>query len=61
MKTYKSPVVRQMAGVCQIEAESLEEAIQKAQEGPLPNNRDYIEDSFEVDFEGIPYHNTDIV
>lgn len=57
MKTYKIPVVWQVAGICEIKAESLQEAIDKAQEGNLPYDSSYIEDSFEIDHEGISFHN----
>ena len=56
---YKIPVIWQVVGLVEIEAESLEKAIQKAQASgtPLPRDGNYIEDSFEVDIEGIPFHN----
>lgn len=52
MKTYKIPVVWQMYGYVEVEAESLDEAIQKAQDAPLPDGS-YVEGSFEVDGDGI--------
>ena len=54
MKTFKIPVVWQMYGVMHIEAESLEEAKEKAFAGetPLPDGN-YIDDSMEVDNEEI--------
>lgn len=57
IKTYKIPVIWQSVGICEIEAESLQEAIEKAENGPLPNNSSYIDDSFEIDCEGISFHN----
>ena len=59
MKTYKIPVIWQMAGFCTIKAESLEDAIEEAQDEPLPSDSSYIEDSFEVDLEGAEIHNPD--
>ena len=53
MKTYRVPVVWQMYGYVQVEAESMSEAIHEALAGPLPMDGDYIEDSFEVDELGI--------
>jgi hypothetical protein len=49
MKTYKVPVVWQMYGYVEVEAESLSKAIDKAYDAPLPDNGDYVEGSFDVD------------
>lgn len=59
-KTYKIPVVWQVSDIYEVEANSLEEAIQKAQDGSLPSRGEYIEDSFEIDYEGIPFHNRNL-
>ena len=50
MKKWKIPVVWQMAGIVEIEADSLEEAIDLAEvdDVSLPDGS-YIDDSFEVD------------
>lgn len=56
MKTYKIPVIWSCYGFVNIQAENLEEAIELAEEAPLPDG-DYIDDSFEIDLEGIPVHN----
>ena len=57
MKTYKIPVVWQMYGYVEVEAESMVEAVDKVQNGngdmPLPDTADYVEGSFEVDHDGI--------
>ena len=53
MKTYRVPVVWQMYGYVQVEAESMSEAIHEAMNAPLPIDGDYIEGSFEVDELGI--------
>ena len=57
MKTYKIPVVWQMHGYVEVEAESMVEAVDKVQNGngdmPLPDTADYVEGSFEVDHDGI--------
>lgn len=57
MKTYNIPVIWQCSAVIPIQADSLEEAIKLAHDAPLPTNGEYIDDSFEVDEEGIPFHN----
>ena len=57
MKKYKIPVVWQSWGLCVVKAKSLEEAKQKVLDGPLPPQAEYIDDSFEIDEEGISIHN----
>lgn len=51
MKTWKIPVFWTMNGVVEIKADTLEEAIKKAYDADrgLPDDGDYIENSFEVD------------
>jgi hypothetical protein len=49
MKTYKIPVVWQMIGHVEVQADSLSEAIIDAEDAPLPEDGSYIEGSFEVD------------
>ena len=51
MKTFKIPVVWQMMGTVEVQAESLDEAVKKVLDDstPLPDDGDYIEGSFEVD------------
>lgn len=51
MKTWKIPCIWQMYGYLEIEANTLEEAIKKAYDADrgLPDDGDYIENSFEVD------------
>ena len=49
MKTYRVPVVWQMYGYVEVEADSVSEAIQAAMAAPLPDDGSYIEGSFEVD------------
>ncbi len=53
MKTYKIPVVWQMHGYVEVEADSMSEAVNKAYDTPLPDDGSYIEGSFEVDEAGI--------
>lgn len=49
MKTYKIPVVWQMHGYVEVEAESMSEAVNVAMDASLPDDGSYIEGSFEVD------------
>jgi len=50
MKEYKIPVIWQMYGIMEIEANSLEEAKEIAMGNlELPRNGSYIDDSFEID------------
>lgn len=51
------PVIWEMWGLYKIEAETLEEAKKKSFDLPLPDNKEYIEDSFRIDEDGIPLHN----
>lgn len=57
MKTYKIPCTWQMYGYHHIEAENIKEALQKAEDSNLPENGEYIESSFEIDNEIIPFYN----
>jgi hypothetical protein len=45
MKTYKIPVVWTVTAVMEIEASSLDEAVAKANESPLPDDGLYLEGS----------------
>ena len=49
MKTYKIPVFWHMIATVEVEAESLDEAMQIVENNPLPDNGEYLGDSFEVD------------
>lgn len=57
MKTYKIPCTWQMYGYYHIEAENIKEALQKAEDADLPTDSSYIECSFEIDNEMIPFYN----
>jgi hypothetical protein len=62
MKTYKIPATWQMYGILEVEADSLDDAIQKAS-GPeysLPTNSAYVEDTFKVDFELVENYNEEM-
>lgn len=58
--TYKIPVIYQSWGIVEVEAADLESAIIQAENGGLPDNPSYIDGSFEIDHEGIPYHNRNL-
>ena len=49
MKSYKIPVIWSVTATMEIEAESLEDAILKAEGGRLSTTPDYLDGSFEVD------------
>ena len=51
MKTYKIPCTWVMSGTIEVEAETVGEAILKAEHAPLPTESEYIEGSFAVDLE----------
>lgn len=56
MKTWRIPVVYQMCGIVEIEADTLEKAIGIARDEddvlPLPDDPEYITGSWEVDHNG---------
>lgn len=61
MKIYRIPCTWTVAGTMTIEAENLEQAIFEAEENaPLPENPEYIEGSFEVNNQAIPYLNKNL-
>ena len=54
MAEYKIPVIWEVYGFMRIEASSLELAILKAiEEEPLPEDTRFLEESFEIDWDGI--------
>lgn len=60
MQTYKIPVTWESWGILNIEADSLQEALEKADVVGLPKNGEYIDDTFEVDYAGIPMYNENL-
>jgi hypothetical protein len=58
MNTYKIPCTWQMYGYYHIEANSIKEALQKAEDSNLPTDADFVEGSFEIDNEMIPFYNS---
>ena len=58
MKKYKIPCGWEMYGVMEVEADSLDAAIETARlHGELPTNADYVNSSFEVDMEVVESYN----
>ena len=57
MKTYRIPCTWTVSATMEIQANSLGEAIEIANEAPLPTDTDYIEGSFEINNQIIPYLN----
>ena len=51
MKTYKIPCSWVMSGTIEVEADTLGEAIVKAEHAPLPTESEYIEASFAIDLD----------
>jgi hypothetical protein len=51
MKTYKIPCSWVMSGTVEIEAETVGEAILKAEHAPLPTESEYLEGSFVIDLD----------
>ena len=51
MKTYKIPCTWVMSGNIEVEADTVGEAIVKAEYAPLPIESEYLEGSFVIDLE----------
>ena len=51
MKTYKIPCSWVMSGTIEVEADTVGEAILKAEHAPLPTESEYLEGSFVIDLE----------
>ena len=51
MQTYKIPCTWVVSGTLEIEADTIGEAILKAELAPLPTESEYIEGSFAIDLE----------
>jgi hypothetical protein len=59
---YNIPVIQEIFGIVEIEAESLEQALDIAErDQPSLMEFNVIEDSYEIDYGGIPAHNSDSV
>ena len=60
MPVYKIPVTWEVYGVMEIEADSIEEAILKADDHPYPLDPENVDGSQEVNFEMIEHFNPGI-
>ena len=61
MKTYHIPCTWTVSATMEIQANSLEEAIEIATlDAPLPTDTNYIEDTFEINNQIIPYLNKNL-
>lgn len=62
MKTYKVPVVFTSWGLVEVEAENKEDLLRKLNdydyvcEMPLPDEPEYVEESFEIDFDALDHY-----
>ena len=57
MNTYKIPCTWLMYGMYHIKANSLQEALQLADDAELPTDKDYLDGSFEINKDMLPYYN----
>ena len=60
MNTYRIPCTWTVSATMEIQANGLGEAIELANEAPLPTDNDYIEGSFEINDQMIPYLNKNL-
>ena len=51
MNTYKVPCTWVMSGTLEIEADTVREAVLKAEQASLPTESEYMEGSFRIDLE----------
>jgi hypothetical protein len=60
-KEFKIPVIYETWGIIHVQADSLEDAISKVETDPdhypLPYDPQYIEGSFQIDYDGVEIHN----
>lgn len=58
MKTYKIPFLIQSSGFHTVDADSLEQAVEKSYDMPLSamENVEYLGDTYEVDYDGLEDH-----
>ena len=56
-KTYTIPCSWQVTGKYHIEADNLQQALQIAEDSNLPEDCDFLEGSFEIDKDMIPFEN----
>ena len=51
VKKYRIPVIWEVMGYVEVKAVNIDEANELAMEAPLPEDSDYIEGSFNVDYD----------
>jgi hypothetical protein len=56
---YKIPVERSSTGTMVIEADSLEEAVEEANNAPPPDDTEYVDDSFRINYDCLLDYNED--
>jgi hypothetical protein len=59
-KLYRIPVEWAVTGTLLVEAESLSEALSEAEDAPLPEAKDYIDGTFEINRQMISYVNKNL-
>ena len=53
MNTYKVPVTWREYGYVLVKADSFDDAIEKANDEDLPHDSEYLEGSFEIDYDAV--------
>ena len=59
-KLYRIPVEWAVTGTLLVEAESLSEALLEAEDAPLPEPKDYIDGTFEINHQMISFVNKNL-
>ena len=59
-KTYTIPCTWSVVGTITVQADNLQDAITEAEDAPLPEDSEYLEDSFQIEHDMIPYHNENL-
>ena len=57
LKNYKIPVTWTMYAVVQVQAQDVNDAINKVEAGSIPTGGSYLEDTFQVDNDGLTVFN----
>lgn len=57
MNTYKIPCTWTMYGMYTVRANNLQEALQLAEDADLPREQDFLDGSFEIDKDMLPFYN----
>ena len=59
-KTYTIPCTWQVCGFITVEADNLAEALNEADDAPLPDTSEFIDGSFEIDHQMISFYNDNL-